>query len=328
MNKNVCSIENEARRSAQTGIEMILTVTLNPAVDKTYETEELIKGQVNRMRSVRSIAGGKGINVARVLLRFGKAVCTAGFLGGYTGRFIEDTVRGLGAECYFTGIAGNTRTSMNILADTGYVTELLEPGPVVTGEELHRFREDFRNILGKCELVALCGSAPASVPVDIYRELIEICHEAGKRVFLDTSGELLREGVKAKPYMIKPNLRELEYLTGRRIRTLEEIRDTACSLVEGGIKKVAVSLGKHGMYYAGETGTLYLPAPDVLAVNTVACGDCAVASFLMSESEGVDEQEAVHRAVCLSAANAVTLENADIPVEKYHEFLKALDSVQ
>lgn len=307
---------------------MILTVTLNPAVDKTYETGELMKGQVNRMRSTRSIAGGKGINVARVLLQFGRAVGTAGFLGGYTGRFIEDRVRGMGAECYFTRIAGETRTSMNILADTGYVTELLEPGPEVGREELHRFAEDFRSLLDQCELVALCGSVPAGVPDDFYRQLIENCHEAGKKVFLDTSGEALREGVKAKPYMIKPNLRELEYLAGRRIRTLEEIGDAACSLVAGGIRKVAVSLGEHGMYFAGKTGKLYLPAPSVRAVNTVACGDCAVASFLMSEVDGVEEQEAVRRAVCLSAANAVTLENGDISMEKYQEFLNALDSVQ
>ena len=107
---------------------MILTVTLNPAVDKTYTTGSLMLGQVNRMRTVNNIAGGKGINVAKILRQYGYEVMTAGFLGGYTGQFIEKCMEEIHAECRFTKVAGETRSSINIIAEDGYVTEVLEPG--------------------------------------------------------------------------------------------------------------------------------------------------------------------------------------------------------
>ena len=136
---------------------MITTVTLNPAIDKTITTSRLLPGQVNRGDSVKNIAGGKGINVTKVLRQYGSSVCALGFLGGYTGRFIEEYVEGLGAESAFTQIAGETRTSTNVLSMDGYVTEILEPGPVICEEEKERFLQTYTEKLAGSRFVVLSG---------------------------------------------------------------------------------------------------------------------------------------------------------------------------
>ena len=296
---------------------MILTVTLNPTIDKTYEIGDLIDGQVNRVRSVTSIPGGKGINVARILRQFSQPVAAMGFLGGYTGRMIEERILSLGAECHFTRIKGETRTSTNVLADTGYVTEILEPGPTISERELAIFLEEYEYCLGQCNIVALCGSAPLGLPTDIYAKLITRAKKAGKKVFLDTSGELLKEGVKACPYLIKPNRKELEYLTGKKLRTREEITEEAKQLVKSGIEKVVVSLGSQGLLYVDSKQVLFKEAYKVKAVNTVSCGDSVVASLCMSELAGDSPKEALRKAAALAAANACTRESGEIPMEIY-----------
>lgn len=300
---------------------MILTVTLNPAVDKTYETAELIKGQVNRMRSAVSLAGGKGINVTKILRQFEQPVAAMGFLGGYTGRMIEETMLKMGAECHFTRIEGETRTSINILADSGFVTEVLEPGPQVTESEVHIFLQEFDYCLEQAKIVALCGSAPQGIEPCFYAGLVERCNRAGKKVIVDTSGEALREAVKACPYMIKPNRREMEYLTGKKLRTIQDIAEEAHKLVDGGIDKVVVSLGENGLLYADREYYIHMEAPEVEVVNTVGCGDSVVASLCMSELMEEKPQEALHRAAALSAANAATWESGNIPMDLYREFL-------
>lgn len=300
---------------------MITTITLNPAVDKTYTTDALLGGQVNRMRTSDSIPGGKGINVAKILRQFRQPVAAMGFLGGYTGRMIEERMMDLGAECHFTRIGQETRTSMNILADDGYVTELLEPGPRIEENEHENFIQEFDYCLGKSRMVALCGSVPQGIPADIYRQLVNKCREAGKRVIVDTSGEYLKEAVKASPYMIKPNRRELEYLTGRKLRTREDIEEEAKRLLEAGIQKIVVSLGENGLYYFDAQNTLYRPSIEVETLNTVGCGDSVVASYCMSELQGDNPDEALKKALALSAANAVTMESGYISMERYQEFL-------
>ncbi len=294
---------------------MITTVTLNPAIDKTITTSRLLTGQVNRSESVKNIAGGKGINVTKVLRQYGNPVCALGFLGGYTGRFIEEYVKGLGAESAFTEIAGETRTSTNVLSQDGYVTEILEPGPVIGEEEKERFLQTYKEKIAGSEFVVLSGSAPKGLPADIYAQLIALADEQKIRTVLDTSGELLVEGVKTKPFLIKPNSKELEYLTGRRLRELREIKEAALQLVAEGIAHVLVSMGEKGMLYAAEGRCLFAKAPKVKALNTVGSGDSAVAAAVMALQQGASMEDTLRLCVAISAANTTTLENAVIPKE-------------
>ena len=293
---------------------MITTVTLNPAIDKTITASRLLPGQVNRSESVKNIAGGKGINVTKVLRQYGNSVCALGFLGGYTGRFIEEYVESLGAESTFTRIAGETRTSTNVLSQDGYVTEILE-------EEKERFLQTYKEKIAGSEFVVLSGSAPKGLPTDIYAQLIALADKQKVRTVLDTSGELLVEGVKAKPFLIKPNSKELEYLTGRKLREGSEIKEAALQLVAEGIAHVLVSIGEKGMLYATEGKCLLAKAPKVKALNTVGSGDSAVAAAVMALQQISSMEDTLRLCVAISAANTTTLENAVIPKEYAAELL-------
>lgn len=304
---------------------MITTITLNPAVDKTYTAARLLPGQVNRMDSVKNIAGGKGINVAKALRQYGVEVKTMGFLGGYTGRFIEDYAESIGAACRFTHVAGETRASINILSQDGYVTEVLEPGPEISEEELALFHSDYERELMNSELVILSGSAPANVNPSIYKELIIKAKNMGKKVILDSSGDFLKEGALAVPFMIKPNGKELEMLLGRKIKGLEDTIGAAIALSEKGISHVLVSMGEKGLLYVAGQEILFARAPKVKAVNTVGCGDCVVAAFAMGYLKNMSSEELLRYCVALSAANATTLESAVIPKEKADELIKEVE---
>lgn len=301
---------------------MITTITLNPALDKTCFGERMCPGQVNRMDRIRNLPGGKGINVTRVLAGYGFPVRAMGFLGGHTGIFIENGVRQFPAECAFTQISESTRTNTNLITGDGYVTEILEPGPVITETELSRFREDYEKALADTELVVMSGSVPPGISPDIYRELIEKASSFGKRVILDTSKESLREGIKGKPFLIKPNTKELEYLTGRSLRNREEITEAALMLCREGVHSVVVSMGEKGLLYISETERIAARPPKIKAVNTVGCGDTAVASLAMSVLAGEDAKTALGKAAAISAANATTAENGVFSKEFAEELMQ------
>lgn len=300
---------------------MILTVTLNPAVDKTFTTGSLMLGQVNRMRTVNNIAGGKGINVAKILRQYGYPVMTMGFLGGYTGEFICSYMQEVGAQCRFTKVAGETRTSINVIAEDGYVTEMLEPGPVISGLELEALIEAYTKALDECELVVLSGSAAKGIAADIYKRLITLGNEKGKRCILDTSGEALLHGMEASPYLIKPNQKELEYIVGHKLKDMGEIIEAAEKLRQRGIGQVLVSMGKKGILSVAEEQVLWAKAPAVKTLNTVGCGDSVIASYAMSLVKEEDNYTALKRATAISAANAATLESGEISLELAEEML-------
>lgn len=300
---------------------MIVTVTLNPAVDKTCEIGRMMPGDVNRIRSTSSTAGGKGINVAKILRQFHLPCAAMGFVGGFSGKLIEDAMSKSGVECHFTKTKGNTRTNTNIIADDGYVTEFLEPGPEISKRELENFMKEFEYCLETGDLFILSGSAPGGVPLDIYAKLIEKCNVEKRKVFLDTSGEFLREGIKAGPYLIKPNKKELEYICGRKLSDMDDIIEEARKLNKSGIEKVIVSLGSSGLLYVDSKKTIFEPVKKVKTLNTVGCGDSVVASFAMSEIAEDTPEIAMKKAIAISAANAVTMDAAEIPMNIYLELL-------
>lgn len=304
---------------------MILTVTLNPAIDKTYLTKEWKPGQVNRMESMENIPGGKGINVSKILCQYACPVTATGFLGGYTGRWIEERLREMGIDCAFVKTRGDTRCSMNVVSDNGTVTEILEPGPQISPEERLVFFGKFRELVRRCDLAVISGSAAPGLLDDIYAELIDIAKNYDKKVILDSSREVLAAGVEAGPWLIKPNVRELEFLAGHRCVSHRDILEAAEPLLKKDISYVAVSAGEEGMYLFGEGRRLFAKAPKVKAVNTVGCGDSACASFAMSILDGDSMEIMLKKAVALSAANATTLESGSIPQEYAQELLRSVE---
>lgn len=305
-------------------MKKILTVTLNPAVDKTYTTQGVIVGNVNRMRTVMKIAGGKGVNVTKILRQYGCEVAATGFLGGYSGTFIEDELRKRGVDCRFIHVEGETRSNMNILADDGYVTEILEPGPDIPDRERGAFIEQYDVLLDECGLVILSGSVAKGLDDDIYEKLIERASDRNVPVYLDSSGEGLRCGLRARPQLIKPNWRELEYIMGHRIADREEIIESAKFLRSRGISRVIVSMGGKGLLSVTGRGVLYARVPGIVPVNTVGCGDSVVASYAVSYINGETEEKAIVRACAISAANATTVESANIPLETAEDLMNKI----
>lgn len=307
---------------------MILTVTLNPAVDKTYTTGELFVGHVNRMQSVTNIPGGKGINVSKILREFGQEVAATGFLGGYPGKFIEERLEEMGISCHFVTVQGDTRSSMNVIAANGYVTEILEPGPEILAEERVLFLNRYRELVKQCEMVVLSGSMAPGLPADFYAELIHIAQSCGKQTILDASEVVLEEGLKAGPSFIKPNKKELEYIAGRKLRDQNDIVEEAEALLLKGMEYVAVSAGERGMYLVTKDVRLFAGAPRVRTVNTVGCGDSAVAAFAMSLLKKESPEEMLRKAVAVSAANAASLVSGSVDMELAEELMEQVSVVK
>ena len=210
---------------------MILTVTMNPSIDTRYQLDKLIIDDVNRVTPEKT-AGGKGLNVSRVLLQLGDDVLATGLLGGHMGAYMAELMDADGVKNDFVPIAGETRICLNILHE-GNQTELLESGPQIAPAELEAFTAKFAELAAKADVVTLSGSLPRGVDAGYYAELVKIAEEAGAKVLLDTSGASLEAALKSeiKPELVKPNLTEINGLLGTSFTTddVDELRAALAS---------------------------------------------------------------------------------------------------
>ncbi|MFD9209660.1 1-phosphofructokinase family hexose kinase [Streptomyces sioyaensis] len=296
---------------------MILTVTLNAALDITYRVPRLRPHATNRITEVSERPGGKGLNVARVLAALGHRTVATGFVGGGTG----EALRALLAETAVTDalvpVGGATRRTVAV-ADTatGDTTQLNEPGPVVTPAEWATFLGTYRELLGEAQAVALCGSLPPGVPVDVYARLTRAARSAGVPVLLDTSGEPLRRGLAARPDLAKPNADELAALTGST-EPLRAARDAR----RRGAHAVAASLGPAGMLAVTAGGAWQAAPPRRIAGNPTGAGDSAVAGLLSGLVEELSWPDRLTRAVALSAATVRAPAAGEFDTATYEELL-------
>lgn len=312
---------------------MIITVSLNPAVDKTCNMISLRYGEINRIKSVESIPGGKGINVSACLNSLGEDVIATGFIGGGAGAYIEQTLTQKNIKTAFVYLTEETRTNMTCITSDGKVTEILEAGPVVTEEKWLEFLEVFKSLMTEdVDMVCLSGSLPEGVPVDAYGILIDIAKEKGIPSILDTSGDALRCGVAKSPYMVKPNLLELDSLLGLHLSMkksndesfIESVQSAILKLTATGIKRIVVTLGNLGIVGWENDEFVFIPAPIVEVVNTVGSGDSVVASLAHSFLKKEELELSVKKAVAISAASVTTLRNVDIPKDLADRFLNEM----
>lgn len=302
---------------------MITTITLNVSVDKAYYIKgSIVPGTVARVVKCRNTAGGKGLNVARIADFCGEEVTAAGFIGGFNGAYVKDLLDRDGISNQFTKTKAETRSCINILAEDETSTEYLEPGETVIEEEVSQFFKDLDQMLESADVFTISGSIPAGVPKDIYAKMIGKIKEKGKQVILDTSGDFLKEGIKAGPTMIKPNDEELEAILGVPIENRQQTIDAAKEMrSQYGIQYVVVSLGGDGALLVGEEGIFHGKPPALKAVNTVGCGDSMVGAFAVAMKRKMKVKEALAYAVAVSAANAVNPETGHIRMEDVEEIL-------
>lgn len=304
---------------------MILTVVLNPAVDKAWVTPGFAPGQINRIAEARTVPGGKGNNVARVARTLGHPVTATGLAAGHNGRWMEEALAALDIAPRFLQVPGETRTCPTIVDPlTGTLTQLIEPGPPVAPGAADAFAAHLRSLLPGADVVVLAGSLPPGLPADYYARLVGVA--AGLPVILDTSGEALRRGAAAGPAVIKPNRDELQDLLGRDAAAADSDLLSACQAVrEQGVGTVLASLGEAGALMVGPGYALRARPPRLAAVNTVGSGDALVAGLAVALARGLGPADSLRLAVACGAANALSVTMADVDPADVGRILPAVE---
>ena len=305
---------------------MIYTVTLNPAMDKTLTVSGFEAGKVNRVKKVRTDPGGKGINVSKMLAVLNVESCAMGFLAGTTGDALEAEVKALGIRTDFIRVPGQTRTNTKITdPDSGLTTDINEPGPKLRGEHLDALRDKLEKTVRGGDTVVFSGSLPEGVPTDYYARLIPICRNRGVRTYLDTSGEALREGLKERPYMIKPNREELGELVGRKLFSVQDTVSAAREVALSSHSILCVTMGENGAIYCRNGITFYSEAPRILPECTVGAGDAALAGMIAAECDDMEPRDSLILAVACGAASAATPGSGSAPISAVLGYLDTLN---
>ncbi len=285
----------------------VLTITLNAAIDKTYVVNHFTLDRVHRPQEMKSVAGGKGINVARVCKTLGKPSFASGFVGGHNGRFIENHLAKEGIPFDFVKVKGESRLCIAIVDLVNKTqTEVNEWGPVVSEEDARRLESKVRKLLPGASFLVFCGSAPPGTPPDIFARLTKIAKDMDVPAVLDTSGELLREGLEAHPFIVKPNLRELGEVVKGNLDDTKDIKEAMRAISEK-VEIVVVTLGKEGAIMFDKERFLYTPGIKVPFVSAVGSGDSFLAGFLCGLLDKRPLQECLKLANACGAANVIVV---------------------
>lgn len=286
---------------------MIKTVTLNAAIDKTVEIQDFRVGAVNRVTKLLLDAGGKGINVSKVIRALNGKSIAVGVLAGRNGEFIRVEIERRGIDHDFLFVQGETRINLKVVDPLNSTfTDINEPGTLVTGEELSQLEGKIFKDLGSDASLVLSGSIPSSVPSSIYRHWIERAKELGVKTFLDADGELLREGINAKPYLAKPNLHELKRLLGHDLSRLEDVAVAAQNLLKQGVEVVVVSMGAEGALFAYQNRVIHAEGLPIEVKSTVGAGDAMMAALTLVPAGEDYLERAVRWSLATSAAQVTT----------------------
>lgn len=282
---------------------MIVAVALNAALDITYELEQIAWLETNRVPHVRRRAGGKAVNVARVLHALGEETVVTGFAGGADGAAIQADLAASGIADALEPIAGESRRTLAVVATApGDVTLFNEPGPSIAAGDWDRFRGRFETLLGEARAVVLAGSLPAALAHDAYAMLISAAAARGVRVVLDAEGAALRAGIAAGPAVVKPNEAELAGLAQQPLDTTASIAAAAEALRAAGAKTVVVSRGPDGLLACTPRGHWQAAPPEFVTGNPTGAGDAAVAALTRGLLAGTPWPDRLADAVALSAA--------------------------
>jgi len=294
---------------------VILTVTPNAAVDKTYRVERFELDRVNRPSASFTVAGGKGINVARVYQTLGGKAVATGFLGGINGSIVSAALAAEQIESGFVQVEGESRVCIAIIdPTTGTQTEVNESGPTVSPINTHDLIDTVERLISEraFDYLVLCGSLPPGVSSSLYADLISRTKPTGIKTVLDTSGEPLALGVAAKPWMVKPNQAEMESLVGGSVAGMEALRSAISDLHLAGVEVVVATRGAQGAVASGMNQVWEAVPPEIEFASAVASGDSFAAAFLwqLRKNETVSErsiESALRLATGAGAANAAVV---------------------
>ncbi|MBP2000152.1 tagatose 6-phosphate kinase [Paenibacillus shirakamiensis] len=318
----------------------VVTVTLNAAIDKTYYLEGWSDGEVMRVKDFLAMAGGKGINVARVLSQLGHRQVTAtGFVAGFNGQFIVQDVQKSGIQSEFVEISGESRLCLNFMNQNDHTsTEIIEAGPEVQLAYENRMKDKIRHLARRDQLLIFSGSIPKGCRPELYLELIDIAKQAGAEVFLDASGQPLLEGMKAGPHFIKPNEDEIRpWLNANEFES--EVPLDASTHSEESLKKVygqvlrqlsvtysipqvIVTLGSRGAIAQIHDTQYRILTPAVNVLNPVGSGDAFVAGYAYAYTQQLPVEQCLRYATACGSANAMNPAAGFISMDDVRAVLK------
>jgi 1-phosphofructokinase len=303
----------------------ILTVTLNPAIDRTIFVPGFKANTVNRVEKDYSHAGGKGVNVASLLADYGFSLCVSGFLGQDNSLIFEKLFKNKSINDHFIRIKGSTRTGIKIVNELDKeTTDINFPGAAPLPEDVTNLSCVIKSLCNEVEWVVFAGSIPKGVNQDIYRKLIEEIKDLNVKIAMDSSGNSLSEALIACPNLIKPNIEELEEITGQKLSNINDIKNVALGLNNSGIETVIISMGADGALFS-EAGKAVLAKPGkVKLVSTVGAGDAMVAGTIAGKMQGkaLDECAGIGTAFSVSALSRVS---SDLPEDE--EILEIMKQV-
>ncbi|MBE0067569.1 1-phosphofructokinase family hexose kinase [Thermoanaerobacterium thermosaccharolyticum] len=305
---------------------VIATVTLNPALDKIIILDQIKNCDNNKIKEEKFDIGGKGTHVSSVLSDLGLKNIATGILGGHAGSILESLLHKKDIECRFIYPPNyETRTSYIIIEkNKNNHFMLTEKGDKVDAKSVDELFELIRKLSTSCEFMIFSGGVCPGFDVNIYRKLIELANENNCKTFLDASGDYLIEGVKGKPFMIKPNIEEISDIIGHKPKNIDEIVFYAKELIKYGISIVAVTLDSNGSLIVSENETFRIYPPKIKSINTVGCGDVFFGSSIFKLYHNSNLREAFKFATAISASKAMNLMTSEFDI---NEALKLLDEV-
>lgn len=300
---------------------MILCISANPGLDRRVRIGAFSPGEVNRAEKSEIFPGGKAAHVAMAARALGLETTWFAFLGGAIGKQCAAEMQQLGINVAFVQTQASTRVNLEIIEDSGRVTELLEPGGTPTSSECEQMRRTFSeglHVKWKKALVVISGSLPQGVSPDFYNALIEEAHAAECKVFVDTSGDALRYSLQSNPDLVKPNRNEAEALLQRPVRTIEEAQSAVAELISLGAQSAAVTLGSEGiLWQENKDGEIWAAHPPKLrAMSTVGCGDATLAGFAYGFEQGWHGEDVIRFAASCGAANCRASLTARIDIKE------------
>jgi 1-phosphofructokinase family hexose kinase len=303
---------------------MIITITPNPAIDRTLTVPRVEAGAIHRATRSMVAAGGKGLNVARVVKQVGGDVVAMGLLGGYSGRWVAHLAQAEGIPGEWTYVEGETRTcTMVVSEEVGSMdtTVFNESGPTITHADWNQLIEDVVRYTPDHATVCICGSLPHGTPSSAPADLIHRLQTKGLSVWVDTSGTALRFALTASPFGIKINGREVGEVLGTSVTTVSEAVGAATTLREQGIEQVVITLGALGAVLVNKAGVYHAVPPSVPIVNTVGSGDAFFAGWLTALEQGLPAPEALRHAVAVGTANALAVGGGEIEIARFYQVL-------
>ncbi len=284
---------------------MIYTITLNPAVDRELTVPTIEFDSVLRATSWRVDYGGKGFNVSRMLMSLGTPSIALAFAGGRSGELLHDGLESLGIGTDFVWVDGETRTNVSIVtADHSHYVKVNEPGPTISPAAREKLLARIKSLAKAGDWWVLAGSLPPGLPSSIYGEIVTILQAAGAFAILDSSGEALQLGCKARPYLVKPNEFEAGQLTGLPVRDNVETAVAAQAIQQMGVANVAISLGKNGAIIVDDQQAWFAASPSITERNPIGAGDSMTGGLVWGLSQGLSLAESFRWGIASGAATA------------------------